>query len=91
MSTALVVCLLLSGITLAWPGATVAPRDKKAEAKHAGLIFGTVWGPNNQPVYGMRVKIRPASQKKARWEVYSNHAGDLSSLCLRAATWFGRM
>jgi hypothetical protein len=80
MSTGLVVCLLLSGIALAWPGGAAAPRDKKAEAKHDGLIFGTVWGPNNQPVYGMRVKIRPAGEKKARWEVYSNHAGEFEQL-----------
>jgi hypothetical protein len=75
-----VVCLLLSGIALAWPGHAAAPRDKTAGTKHDGLIFGTVWGPNNQPVYGMRVKIRPASEKKARWEVYSNHAGEFEQL-----------
>lgn len=80
MSTGMVVCLLLSGIALAWPGQGAVPRDKTAAAKHDGLIFGTVWGPNNQPVYGMRVKIRPASEKKARWEVYSNHAGEFEQL-----------
>jgi hypothetical protein len=80
MSTGLVVCLLLSGIALAWAGAAAVPRDKRSEAKHDGLIFGTVWSPNNQPVYGMRVKIRPAGEKKARWEVYSNHAGEFEQL-----------
>jgi hypothetical protein len=28
----------------------------------------------------MRVKIRFASEKKARWEVYSNHAGEFEQL-----------
>ena len=40
------------------------------------LIFGTVWNPDDQPVYGIRVKIRRATEKKARWEVYSNHRGE---------------
>jgi hypothetical protein len=77
MSTGVIVCLLLSGVVLAWPA---APRDKKAETKHDGLIFGTVWDRNNQPVEGMRVKIRPSCENKTRWEVYSNHAGEFEQL-----------
>jgi hypothetical protein len=80
MRAEVVVCLLLSAIVLAWPAHAAVPRDKKAEAKHDGLIFGTVWDRNNQSVYGVRVKIRAASEKKARWEVYSNHAGEFEQL-----------
>ena len=40
------------------------------------LIFGTVWGPDDQPVYGVTVKIRRAGEKKVRWEVHSNHLGE---------------
>jgi hypothetical protein len=40
------------------------------------LIFGTVWAPDDRPIYGVAVKIRRASEKKARWEVYSNHRGE---------------
>jgi hypothetical protein len=40
------------------------------------LIFGTVWGPDDRPVYGVEVKIRVAGEKKARWEVHSNHLGE---------------
>lgn len=40
------------------------------------LIFGTVWGPDDRPVYGVVVKIRRAEEKKARWEVRSNHLGE---------------
>jgi hypothetical protein len=73
--------LLLSAIWLAWPGVAVAlPRDKKAEEKHYGLIFGTVWNSKDQPVQGVRVKIRRASDKKARWEVYSNGVGEFEQL-----------
>lgn len=40
------------------------------------LIFGTVWSPNDRPVYGMRVKLRRANEKKNRWEAYSNRRGE---------------
>ena len=46
--------------------------------KPYALIFGTVWGPNDRPVYGVRVKIRRADQKKAKWELYSNHQGEFA-------------
>lgn len=49
------------------------PKPKPADY---GLIFGTVWGPDDLPVYGVKVKIRPAGEKKARWEVYSNRLGE---------------
>lgn len=44
------------------------------------LIFGTVWGPDNRPVYGVAVKIRRATDKpkKVRWEVYSDHHGEFA-------------
>jgi len=40
------------------------------------LIFGTVWGPDDRPIPGMKVKIRRAEDKKARWELYSNRRGE---------------
>jgi hypothetical protein len=40
------------------------------------LIFGTVWGPDDRPVYGVEVKIRVAGEKKASWTVSSNHLGE---------------
>jgi hypothetical protein len=44
------------------------------------LIIGTVWGPDNHPVYGVRVKIRRATDKpkKVRWELYSDHRGEFA-------------
>jgi hypothetical protein len=56
---------------LASPAAPVYQRPDQPYA----LIFGTVWGPDNHPVYGVRVKIRRADQKKAHWELYSDHNG----------------
>jgi len=43
-----------------------------------GLIFGTVYGPDDRPLYGVPVKIRPVGQKKAKWEVTSDHRGEFA-------------
>lgn len=55
-----------------------AAPDKKD--KPYAIIFGTVWGPDNRPVYAVPVKIRLASDKpkKTRWEVYSDHNGEFA-------------
>jgi hypothetical protein len=42
------------------------------------LIFGTVWGPDDHPVYGVRVRMRREDQKKAKWELVSDHAGEFA-------------
>jgi len=50
---------------------------KKHEAPYA-VIFGTVWGPDDHPVYGVKIKIRREDEKKFRWELYSNHNGEFA-------------
>lgn len=42
------------------------------------LIFGTVWGPDDRPVYGVLVKIRRSKDKKAKWELSSDHHGEFA-------------
>ena len=49
------------------------PRPKP---KDYALIFGTVWGPDDHPVSGVKVKIRKAGEKKVRWKLYSNRRGE---------------
>ncbi|MBZ5613758.1 MAG: carboxypeptidase-like regulatory domain-containing protein [Acidobacteriia bacterium] len=48
--------------------------------KPYALIYGTVWDPDGHPLYGVKVKIRRATDKenKARWELYSNHTGEFA-------------
>jgi hypothetical protein len=53
------------------------PAENKREKPYA-LIFGTVWGPDNHPVYGVKIKIRRQHEKKARWELYSDHNGEFA-------------
>jgi hypothetical protein len=57
--------------------ALAQPRTDDAPAPYA-LIFGTVWGADNRPVYGVPVKIRLAEKKKARWELTSDHHGEFA-------------
>jgi hypothetical protein len=42
------------------------------------LIVGTVWGPDDHAIYGIRVKIRRAQDKKAKWELSSDHNGEFA-------------
>lgn len=51
--------------------------QKKAKYDYA-LIYGTVWDQHDQPVYGVPVKIRRADQKKAKWELVSDHQGEFA-------------
>lgn len=67
------VALLLSGLAPAQ-----ADDQHKDPRKSYALIVGTVWGPDDRPVYGVKVKIRRADQKRAKWELYSNHTGEFA-------------
>ena len=66
------LCVVLSS------GAFAAPGDKKAAAPYA-LIFGTVYGPDQTPVYGATVHIRRADGKKLKGgELHSDHQGEFA-------------
>jgi hypothetical protein len=59
--------------------ASAAPDSKKLKPNDPyALIFGTVWGPDNRPVYGIKVLIRQVPKKKPEWELYSDHAGEFA-------------
>ena len=55
-----------------------ARSEAKPKPKPYGLIFGTVWDPDGHFLYGVKVKIRRADEKKVRWELYSNHTGEFA-------------
>ena len=71
----LIGLLLCLGTDIATPPATAGPR--KSEKPYA-LIFGTVWSPENHPLYGVKVRIRRADDKKPRWELISDHNGEFA-------------
>lgn len=57
---------------------TFASRGPDKHEDAYALIFGTVWGPDNRPVYGVKVAIRRADHKKARWHLVSDHNGEFA-------------
>jgi hypothetical protein len=78
------LCLLLVffftalGTHLVSP-AIAASGSKKLKPKDSyALIFGTVWGPDNRPVYGVPVQIRRVPNKKPTWELISDHVGEFA-------------
>jgi hypothetical protein len=60
------------------PAGHAAANNKLKPTDDYALIFGTVWGPDNHPVYGIEVHIHRAPAKKPHWEVYSDHAGEFA-------------
>ena len=77
---AVLAYLLLSALCLsvAWSSRSAASERGGKKPPPYALIFGTVWGPDDYPVYGVKVKIRRADQKKPRWELYSDHNGEFA-------------
>lgn len=78
---AIAATLTLAAFAFGIPAASAADKDqgKKSDIrKDYALIFGTVWNKENRPVYGVRIKIRRADQKKAKWELISNHSGEFA-------------
>ncbi len=65
------------GALLVASAAPVLAGNDKAKEPYA-LIFGTVYGPDERPMYGVHVKIRRAGEKKAQWEQYSDHQGEFA-------------
>jgi len=65
-------------LSLVSPASSAAAELYDRKPKPYALIFGTVWGPDDHPVYGVKVKIRRTGQKKPRWELYSDHNGEFA-------------
>jgi hypothetical protein len=75
----LLVCLFASPSLLVVPPAIGAPVSQKLKpTDQYALIFGTVWGPDDHPIYGVKVKIRRARDKKPKWELTSDHVGEFA-------------
>jgi hypothetical protein len=55
------------------------PADAKAaKQKDYGVMFGTAYGPDDRPMYGVHVSIHPIGKKHPSWELYSDHRGEFS-------------
>ena len=74
-----VLLLPTTSFQKALPAASNPPASNPKDKPYA-LIAGTVWGPDDRPVYGVTVKIRRAKDKpkKTRWELFSDHMGEFA-------------
>jgi hypothetical protein len=72
----LILAALVLHLSLRARAASVTKKLKPTDPY--ALIFGTVWGPDDHPAFGVKVRIRLASDKKARWEIYSDHHGEFA-------------
>lgn len=71
--SSIAACILCLGSALASP----VPQSDK-QTKPYALIFGTVWGPDDRPLYGVKVKIRRETEKRAHWQLVSDHHGEFA-------------
>jgi hypothetical protein len=46
--------------------------------KPYGLVFGTAYGPDDRPLYGVRVKIHPLGKDHPTWDLVSDHHGEFA-------------
>jgi len=76
-SSLLLLSFLLIVLSLFAASGNAAAKHPKPKKDYA-LIVGTVWGPDDLPVYGVKVKIRRSQDKKAKWELYSDHHGEFA-------------
>jgi hypothetical protein len=75
----LFVCYPAVQYLLVVPSALASPLPQKLKPTDPyALIFGTVWGPDNHPIYGVKVNIRRAGHKKPKWQLTSDHVGEFA-------------
>lgn len=55
-----------------------APAKKEDLRKHYALIFGTAYGPDDRPLYGVKIKIHPVEAKHPNWDLVSDHRGEFA-------------
>ena len=70
----LAICVLLTLL----PSKIAASKDNPKKEKPYALIFGTAYGPNDRPLYGVKITIRPEKKKHPSWELISDHRGEFA-------------
>jgi hypothetical protein len=71
----LAICVLLA---IVLPCVAAASKEKPQKAKPYALIFGTAFGPNDRPLYGVKITIRPEKKKHPSWDLISDHRGEFA-------------
>lgn len=70
--------LLAIALMLAAACQPSAAGSQQHERDPYALLFGTLYGPDDRPAYGVKIKIRRSDQRKAKWELFSNHQGEFA-------------
>jgi hypothetical protein len=60
------------------PSSVAASKEKPKKEKPYALIFGTAYGPNDRPLYGVKITIRPEKKKHPSWDLISDHRGEFA-------------
>jgi hypothetical protein len=70
-----VIAIVLLSLTCLFLSLPAAAGDKP---KHYAVIFGTAYGPDDRPIYGVKVTIHLEGHKHPAWELYSDHRGEFA-------------
>jgi hypothetical protein len=73
-----IVSVFLLFLTATASLAATPPQSSNPTKNDYALIYGTVWSPDDHPVPGVPIKIRRASDKKAKWELVSDRNGEFA-------------
>ena len=57
---------------------TTEKKDKRKAEKPYALIFGTAYGPDDRPLYGVKITIRSQAKKHLSWDLMSDHRGEFA-------------
>jgi hypothetical protein len=72
------IWVAMNAAMLPWLPTLAAPSVFASSGEQYALVFGTLWGARNRPVYGVHMKLRRADEKKFRWEAVSDHRGEFA-------------
>lgn len=71
-------CLAICVLLVLLPSGVAASKEKPKKEKPYALIFGTAYGPNDRPLYGVKITIRPEKKKHPSWDLVSDHRGEFA-------------
>lgn len=71
-------CMAICVFLALLPSGVATSKEKPKKEKPYALIFGTAYGPNDRPLYGVKVTIRPEKKKHPSWDLMSDHRGEFA-------------
>lgn len=71
-------CVVICALLALLPSGVATSKEKPKKEKPYALIFGTAYGPNDRPLYGVKVTIRLEKKKHPSWDLMSDHRGEFA-------------